>query len=139
VTAPAESKVPAEDVTAAQASETPAQASETPAQASETPAQPIPVSEQQPVAISSLTRTKYVAPRYPRAAQRRGDSGWVDIVFTVALDGTVKDVEARDSQPEGTFENAAIRAVEKWTFEPVIENGQAVEKRAGVRMMFALE
>ena len=132
VTAPAESKVPAEDVTAAQASETPAQASET-------PAQPIPVSEQQPVAISSLTRTKYVAPRYPRAAQRRGDSGWVDIVFTVALDGTVKDVEARDSQPEGTFENAAIRAVEKWTFEPVIENGQAVEKRAGVRMMFALE
>jgi protein TonB len=136
VTAPAESKAQAEDASAAQASEAPAQA---PAQASETPAQPVPVSEQQPVAISTLTRTKYVAPRYPRAAQRRGDSGWVDIVFTVALDGTVKDVEARDSQPEGTFENAAIRAVEKWTFEPVIENGQAVEKRAGVRMMFALE
>ena len=31
------------------------------------------------------------------------------------------------------------RAVEKWEFEPVIENGTAVEKRAGVRMMFALE
>jgi protein TonB len=132
VTAPAESKAQAEDVSAARASEAPAQTVET-------PAQPVPVSEQQPVAISTLTRTKYVAPRYPRAAQRRGESGWVDIVFTVALDGTVKDVEARDSQPEGTFENAAIRAVEKWTFEPVIENGQAVEKRAGVRMMFALE
>ena len=132
VTAPAESTAQAEDVSATQASEAPARTSET-------PAQPIPVSEQQPVAISTLTRTKYVAPRYPRAAQRRGDSGWVDIVFTVALDGTVKDVEARNSQPEGTFENAAIRAVEKWTFEPVIENGQAVEKRAGIRMMFALE
>ena len=109
------------------------------AEASETPAQPADVREQQPVAISTLTRTKYVAPRYPRAAQRRGDSGWVDIVFTVTLDGSVKDVEVRKSQPDGVFDNAAIRAVEKWTFEPVIEAGNVVEKRAGVRMMFALE
>jgi len=37
------------------------------------------------------------------------------------------------------FDGAALRAVEKWEFEPVIENGVLVEKRAGVRMMFALE
>ena len=111
----------------------------TAAEAVETPAQPVDVSQQKPVAISSLERTRYVAPRYPRAAQRRGESGWVDIVFTVALDGTVKDVVVRDSQPDGVFDKAAIRAVEKWAFEPVIEDGRAVEKRAGVRMMFALE
>ncbi len=92
-----------------------------------------------PVAISSLTRTRYVAPKYPRAAERRGDSGWVDVVFTLTVDGTVKDVGVRGSTPEGVFDRAAVRAVEKWEFEPVIENGQAVEKRAGVRMMFALE
>ena len=45
----------------------------------------------------------------------------------------------RDSMPEGVFDRAAVRAAEKWEFEPVIEDGQAVEKRAGVRMMFALE
>ena len=33
----------------------------------------------------------------------------------------------------------ATRAVEKWQFEPIVENGETVEKRAGVRMMFALE
>ena len=45
----------------------------------------------------------------------------------------------RDSQPEGVFDSAAIRAVEKWAFEPVTEDGRLVERRAGVRMMFALE
>jgi TonB family protein len=107
--------------------------------ASESPRQAIDPSEEKTVAISTLTRTKYVAPRYPRAAQRRGESGWVDVVFTVGLDGSVTDIEVRGSQPEGMFENSASRAVEKWTFEPVIENGQAVQRRAGVRMMFALE
>jgi protein TonB len=92
-----------------------------------------------PTAVSSLTRTKYVAPKYPRTAQRRNLSGWVDVVFTVAIDGTVTSVEVRDSEPDQTFVNAAISAVEKWEFEPVIENGVVIEKKAGVRMMFALE
>ena len=63
----------------------------------------------------------------------------MDIIFTVTMDGTVRDVEVRDSMPAGVFDQAAVRAAEKWEFEPVIEDGQAVEKRAGVRMMFALE
>lgn len=91
------------------------------------------------VAISALTRTKYVAPRYPRSAERRNVSGWVDIVFTVKVDGTVTNIEVLDSEPEEVFVSAAVKAVEKWEFEPVIENDRYVEKRAGVRMMFALE
>ncbi len=105
----------------------------------EPPPEPTDVLDQKPVTASSLTRTRYVAPKYPRAAQRRGESGWVDVVFTVSLDGSVRDVEVRESQPERTFDSAAIRAVEKWEFEPVVENGEVVEKRAAVRMMFALE
>jgi TonB family protein len=92
-----------------------------------------------PVPVSSLSRTKYVAPRYPRAAQRRGLTGWVDVVLTVDIDGTVTDILVRDSEPEDTFVSAATSAVEKWEFEPVIENGVAVQKRAAVRMMFAME
>ncbi len=82
---------------------------------------------------------RYVAPKYPRNAQRRNQSGWVDVVFTVATDGTVSDIEVRASEPGEVFVNAAVNAVEKWEFEPVIVNGVAVEKRAGVRMLFALE
>lgn len=100
---------------------------------------PLAAIDQQPTAVSSLNRIKYVAPKYPRSAQRRNLSGWVDIVFTVTTDGTVLDVDVRNSEPGETFVNAAIKAVEKWEFEPVIENGVVIEKRAGVRMMFALE
>ena len=92
-----------------------------------------------PAPISSLNRTRYVAPKYPRSAERRNLSGWVDVVFTVTVDGTISDIEVRNSEPGDVFINAAVKAVEKWEFEPVVENGRTVEKRAGVRMMFALE
>ena len=97
------------------------------------------VQNQSPVSISALNRTRYVAPKYPRAAERRGLSGWVDVVFTVAMDGSVKDLKVREASPEDVFDISALRAVERWEFEPVVENGVLVEKRAGVRMMFALE
>ena len=60
-------------------------------------------------------------------------------MFTVDRGGLVKDIEVRDSQPGETFVNAATKAISKWEFEPVVENGEVVEKRAGVRLMFALE
>ena len=91
------------------------------------------------VSVSSLTRTKYVAPKYPRAAQRRSINGWVDVAFTVDFDGSVKDIEVRDSNPGVTFVNAAVNAVEDWEFEPIVENDKAIQKRAAVRMMFAIE
>ncbi|MEL7186106.1 MAG: TonB family protein [Pseudomonadota bacterium] len=102
-------------------------------------ATPPPVTSQAPAPVSSLSRIKYVAPKYPRMAQRRNQSGWVDVVFTVATDGTVKDIDIRDSEPGTVFVDAARNAVERWEFEPVVENGAVIEKRAGVRMMFALE
>ena len=91
------------------------------------------------VSVSSLNRIKYVAPKYPRGAQRRGLSGWVDVAFTVDIDGTVSDVTIRDSNPGDTFDNSATTAVSGWKFEPVIQDGVAVRKRAAVRMMFAIE
>jgi len=101
--------------------------------------EPVAAAQQTLVSVSSLKRTRYVAPKYPRAAQRRSQSGWVDVVFTVAMDGSVKDVEVRDSEPEELFSSAALRAVEKWEFEPILEDGVLVEKRAVVRMLFAFE
>ena len=92
-----------------------------------------------PVSLSTLKRTRYVAPKYPYSAERRGISGWVDLVFTVDIDGTVRDVVVRNADPADVFDNAAISAVEDWEFEPVLENGVAIQKRAAVRMMFTVE
>jgi len=95
---------------------------------------------QQPemVAISRLTRTNYVGPKYPRAAQRRNITGSVEITFTVTTDGRVRGISVLRSDPGDTFEKAAIDAVEQWRFAPVIENGSAVEKRTAVRLAFNL-
>ena len=93
----------------------------------------------QPAPVSSLSRIKYVAPKYPRGAERRNLSGWVDVVFIVTTDGSVSDIAVRNSEPGDTFVNAAVKAVERWEFEPVVENGALIEKLVGVRMMFALE
>lgn len=91
------------------------------------------------VPISSLTRTNYVAPDYPRSAQRRNLSGSVDLMFTVSTIGTVKDVHVIKGEPEGVFDLAAIDAVSQWRFDPVIEDGVALEKRTAVRLSFNLE
>ena len=96
-------------------------------------------SQPERVAISQLTRTNYVPPKYPRAAQRRNTSGWVDLGFTVARDGSVHSIEIIESTPSTTFDEAATKAVSQWRFDPVIENGTAVEKRAAVRMQFSME
>jgi len=95
--------------------------------------------QEAPVAASSLNRTKYVAPKYPRSAQRRAVSGWVELEFTVDIEGSVTKVSVVNSEPGITFVNAAVKAVENWEFEPVVENGVAVSKLAAVRMMFAVE
>jgi TonB family protein len=60
-------------------------------------------------------------------------------VFTVGSDGKTSNIVAQKSAPGDTFVNAAVKAVEKWEFEPIIENGATVEKRAGVRLLFAIE
>jgi len=140
------SAVPGNDAEAIDA--TPRAANDSPASDTQEPPQVAAVLPQQatpsarvegPVSVSSLKRTKYVAPKFPRAAQRRNLSGWVDIIFTVDIDGTVADISIRDSDPGDVFVNAATNAIEDWEFEPVIEDGVAVQKRAAVRLMFALE
>ena len=96
-------------------------------------------SEPEMVAVSRLTRTNYVAPKYPRAAHRRNVTGSVDVTFTVTTDGKIRDMSVLKSEPGATFDQAAMDAVEKWRFEPVIENGVAVEKRTAVRLAFTLQ
>ena len=49
------------------------------------------------------------------------------------------DVEIIESSPGTVFDEAATEAVSQWRFDPVVENGDPVEKRVAVRMMFNVE
>lgn len=91
------------------------------------------------VSAASLKRTRTVNPVYPDSARKKGVEGWVELAFTVDLDGTVDDVEIRNSSPAEVFDDAARRAVRQWRFEPVVRNGQIVQQRAMVRLRFQAE
>lgn len=78
-------------------------------------------------------------PLYPPQARLRQISGYVTVEFVVGQDGAVQDVTVTDAQPEGVFERAAVRAVERWRFSPGLKLGEAVPVRVRQRVEFQLQ
>ena len=87
-------------------------------------------------AEATLQRIGKVDPIYPQRALEQLVSGWVELQFTVASDGTVQDVVVMDSQPRVTFDKSAMAALRRWRYQPVMRDGIAVPQRAHVRMRF---
>lgn len=87
---------------------------------------------------ASLKRVREVPPVYPREAQRSGTEGWVQVEFTIAPDGTTRDLQVRDSAPAQVFDKAALDSVSKWRFEPIRRNGAPVAQRAVLQVRFVL-
>lgn len=74
-----------------------------------------------------------INPDYPPRAQSRGIEGWVLIQFTITAAGTVRDAKVVDGSPKGYFEEAALKAIARWRYNPKVQEGVAVE-RVGVRV-----
>ena len=89
------------------------------------------------ISANALKRTRTVQPVYPETARKRGIEGWVELAFTVTPNGQVEDVEVRNASPANVFDDAAVRAIRGWRFEPVERNGEKVAQRAMVRLRFA--
>lgn len=79
-----------------------------------------------------------VNPQYPPRAAERAIEGWVHLRFTVTETGSVTDVVVIDSDPPGIFDRAAIRAVEKWKYKPMLEGGKPVSWPQEVVLSFDL-
>jgi len=79
-----------------------------------------------------------IQPDYPARAASRGVEGWVKVQFTITPAGTVRDPVVVDSEPEGTFDKAAINAVLRWKYNPKVEDGVAVERR-GVEVLLSFK
>lgn len=90
------------------------------------------------VQAASLKRLREVPPAYPREAQRAGTEGWVQVEFTIAPDGSTRDLQVRDSEPAQVFDKAALDSVSKWRFEPIRRNGELVAQRAMLQVRFVL-
>ena len=80
-----------------------------------------------------------VPPDYPQRAISRGLEGWVQVQFTITGTGSVKDAVVVKSSSK-IFEEAALKSILRWRYNPKIEGGVAVD-RVGVQTIirFTLE
>jgi len=91
------------------------------------------------VASTSLKLVRSVSPEYPQRALEDLLSGWVELEFTVARDGSVKDIAVVGSEPRRVFDSAATAALRRYRYQPVVRDGETVEQRARIRMRFAAQ
>lgn len=81
-----------------------------------------------------------IQPDYPIGARQKGIEGWVDVQFSVGMDGGVRNAVVVGAEPKSIFDSAALQAVRGWKYSPRIKDGKPVE-RSGmrVRIRFNLE
>jgi protein TonB len=72
-------------------------------------------------ASAALRPLSTPAPRYPPEALRAGQSGEVQVEFTVNPDGSVANARVVRANPPRVFDREAVAAVRRWRFEPVGE------------------
>lgn|GEM_PF-5313451 len=88
--------------------------------------------------VTVLPHAKYqAAPHYPRELRQRGIGGTSEILFTVATDGSVRDVAVL-SATDRRFGDAGAEAVRKWIFRPAQVDGHVVNCRMMVPVSFAI-
>ena len=90
------------------------------------------------VDAKQLTLMKSVTPVYPQKATAASTQGWVELDFTVGVNGTVSDVAVHAATPPGVFDQAALAALAQWRYQPILRDGKPTPQRARIRIRFAL-
>ena len=93
---------------------------QTPTQTAQAPAAAATTAAAAP-ASTALRPLSTPAPRYPPDALRGGQSGEVQVEFTVNPDGSVANARVVRANPPRVFDREAVAAVRRWRFEPVGE------------------
>lgn len=71
---------------------------------------------------------KRFAPKYPEKAALNRQEGWVQLSYVIEKDGSVSNALVIDSSGSKSFEREAQNALLKWQYEPVIENGEPIQR-----------
>ncbi len=78
-------------------------------------------------------------PTYPQTALERGQQGLVLLSTEIDPSGRAKKVEIKQSSGFRLLDEAALKAVKKWKFEPAKFGTMAVESKADIPIRFVLE
>jgi TonB family protein len=86
--------------------------------------------------VAQAMREQGAAPVYPPAAEAAGISGTVVLEARIGKDGSVSDLRVVQGPQE--LQQAAIDAVRTWKYKAYLLNGEAVEVRTQVNVVFRL-
>lgn len=78
------------------------------------------------------------APDYPPQALKNEIEGWVVVQFSINEVGAVTNAFVVESEPGTIFDEAALKAINRWRYNPRVENGVAVE-RVGLQTVIRFE
>jgi TonB family protein len=66
--------------------------------------------------LEELGLQRFIAPTFPRRAQRRGLAGYVEVAFDINPDGRTSAIEVLGGENAEIFDKSAADAVRKWRF-----------------------
>jgi TonB family protein len=101
----------------------------------------IPTNAEAPVDVEIFkgVRSKRVnPPAYPQNERRLGRDGWVHLNFMVDPQGKPYEIMVTDSTGNEELEKAAIKAAEKWEFEPATLQGVPIDSGHTMKINFVL-
>jgi TonB family protein len=89
-----------------------------------------------PVAVGPLSMP---APVYPVDVLEQGVNGRVVMIVDVAMDGSVSAIKVDRSAGDQRLDAAALEAVGKWKFKPLVKDGKPVPSQVRVPVEFEMD
>jgi periplasmic protein TonB len=88
------------------------------------------------VNVRSLVVVTPIKVQYPSKASELNMEGWVDLTFTVSPEGKVVNAAVVDATPPHIFDGAALSALMRARYQPVLRDGNAVSVGSKIRITF---
>lgn len=76
-------------------------------------------------------------PAPPNNAVRRGITGYVQVAFTVSVDGRLQSLKILKAEPPGIFDESVLGTLRQWQMQPAMYGGQAVAMTGNFTFRFA--
>ena len=94
-----------------------------------------------PVSIGNLSSKMISAtpPRYPVESRKKKEQGTVVMKLLLDTEGKVAEISLQKSSGFARLDQAALAAVKRWRWSPIIRNGGPVMVRGVVEIPFVLE
>ncbi len=87
------------------------------------------------VAPRATSRGRFI---YPRSAKKQGIRGYVTLSLLISESGRIEQVSVIESSPQGVFDNAALKGIRSWRFDPAQYQGRSVKTWVKQKIRFDL-